>query len=170
MKFRFEPNDTVMYGGQGACTLVEVAEKDFGGEAKCYYVLRSVFSGGSVFYVPVDSETLTAKMRLLKSAEDILKIIKGNVPSEWIEEDRARQNYLKQVVDCGGTETLVATMKQLLAKQKEFSEIGKKLRAADERSLYEIERLLMEELSFVFEVSKDDVEPFVLGEKMLNKK
>lgn len=170
MKIKFEPNDTVMYGGQGACTLVEVCEKDFGGDAKLYYVLRPAFSGSSVFYVPVDSETLTSKMRLLKSAAELCTIINDSQIPEWIEEDRARQNYLKQIVDGGSTETLVSAFKRLCLRQSELAETGKKLRASDERSLHEIERLLFEEFSFAFEIEKGDIEPFVFGEKELNKK
>ncbi len=170
MKAKFEPNDTVMYGGQGACTLLEICEKDFGGEAKMYYVLRPAFSGSSVFYVPIDSETLTKKMRLLKNASELrLAAINCEVP-EWIDEDRARQNYFKQIVDGGGTGSLFSNFKLLCSKQKELTEIGKKLRASDERVLRDIVRLLLEELSFSFEVAKEDIEPFVLGERDLCEK
>jgi len=170
MKIRFEPNDTVMYGGQGACTLLEVCEKDFGGDAKLYYVLRPAFSGSSVFYVPVDSEALTSKLRLLKSALELRAIINNTKASEWIEDDRARQNYHKQIIDGGGTDVLVSVFKSLCIRQGELAEIGKKLRAADERSLHEIERLLLEEFSFAFEIEKSDVEPFIFGKKELKNK
>lgn len=170
MKIRFEPNDTVMYGGQGACTLVDVCEKDFGGDVKLYYVLRPAFSGSSVFYVPVDSETLTSKMRLLKNASELRSVINDCEPFEWIEDDRARQNYLKQIVDGGGTEALVSAFKRLCIRQSELFEIGKKLRAADERTLHDIERLLLEEFSFAFEIEKGDVEPFVFGKKEIKNK
>ena len=170
MKFRFEPNETVMYGGQGACTLIEICEKDFGGENKLYYVLRPAFSGSSVFYVPVDSSLLTAKMRRLKNSDEIRNIVSSTSLPEWIPEDRLRQNSLKQIIDGGDTNTLVSTLKLLITKQREFFENGKKLRASDERSLRDIERLLCEEFSFVFNLVKDDLIPFVLGEKELESK
>lgn len=170
MKNRFKPNDTVMYGGHGACTLVEITEKDFGGDIKDYYVLRPAFSGSSVFYVPVDSETLTAKMRSLKSAAELSKLVANCTMLLWREEDRARQNELKAIVDGGGTEELVGAYKLLYSKQKEYSNEGRKLRAADDRVMKDIEKLLIEELSFAFEVTKEELAPFLFGEAELAKK
>lgn len=170
MKNRFQPNDTVMYGGHGACTLVEITKKDFGGDVKDYYVLRPAFSGSSIFYVPVDSDTLTAKMRSLKSASQLNKLISECTMLLWKEEDRARQNELKSIVDGGGTEELVCAYKLLYTKQKEYFAEGRKLRAADDRVMKDIEKLLIEELSFAFEVSKEELAPFLFGEAELVKK
>ena len=164
MKNRFEPNDTVMYGGHGVCTLLEITEKDFGGDVKQYYVLRPAYSGSSVFYVPLDSEVLTAKMRAIKSADELRGIMRSAVAAEWVEEDRPRQNQLKAVVDGGGTEALVSSYKLLYVKQKEYLEAGRKLRAADDRYMKDIEKLIFEELSIVFDVKKEDTVPFILGE------
>ena len=164
MKNRFEPNDMVMYGGHGVCTLVEITERDFGGEAKSYYVLRPAYSGSSVFYVPIDSETLTAKLRPIKSAEEIRRVVRESEPFDWIVEDRARQNYLKQVVDGGGTEQLVSAYKRLYTRQKELTEIGKKLRAADDRYMRDVEKLLLEEFFASFEMQKEDLVPFLFAE------
>lgn len=164
MKNRFEPNDTVMYGGHGVCTLLEITEKDFGGDIKAYYVLRPAYSGSSVFYVPLDSEFLTAKMRAIKSADELRAIMRSATAAEWVEEDRPRQNQLKAVVDGGGTEMLVSNYKLLYAKQKEYAEEGRKLRAADDRYMKDIEKLIFEELSMVFAVAKEEVVPFILGE------
>jgi len=170
MKDRFAPNDTVMYGGHGACTLLEITEKDFGGDVKQYYVLRPAYSGSSVFYVPIDSEPLTAKMRPIKEAATLRAIVQETAPATWVEEDRPRQNQLKAVVDGGGTEELVANLKLLFARQQELAAEGKKLRAADDRYMKDIEKLLHEEFSFVFEIAKEEVIPFVLGEVELQNK
>ena len=162
MKNRFKLNDTVIYGGHGACTLVEITSKDFGGEAKDYYVLRPAFSGSSVFYVPTDSEPLTAKMHGLKSSAQLIEIVKNAPLLEWRAEDRARQNELKAIVDGEGTERLVSAYKTLLIKQKEFAAEGRKLRAADDRVMRDIEKLLIEEFSFSFEIGKEDLISFVM--------
>lgn len=170
MKNRFKPNDTVMYGGHGACTLAEITQKDFGGDVKDYYVLRPAFSGSSVFYVPVDSDALTAKMHTVKGADEICKIVAECGTWDWIEDDRARQNQFKQIVDGGGTELLVTVYKCLYNKQKELGDVGKKLRAADDRYMKDIEKLLIEELSFSFEVQKEELIPFLFSEISLKLK
>ncbi len=161
MKNRFAPNDMVMYGGHGVCTLVEITEKDFGGEAKQYYVLRPAYSGSSVFYVPIDSEMLTAKLRPIKSAEEIRRAVCECGAAEWITEDRMRQNHLKQVVDGGGTEQLISTYKLLYTRQRELADIGKKLRAADDRYMRDVEKLLLEEFSTAFDIQKEDLVAFL---------
>ena len=159
-----------MYGGHGACTLVEITQKDFGGDVKDYYVLRPAFSGSSVFYVPVDSKPLTAKMRSLKNASQLSKLIAECTSLAWKEEDRARQTELKAIVDGGGTEDLVCAYKLLYSKQKEYYTEGRKLRAADDRVMKDIEKLLIEELSFAFEVTKEALAPFLFGEAELVEK
>ena len=112
MNGKFELNDTVIYGSHGLCTLCEIAEKDFGGDKREYYVLRPAYSGSSVFYVPIDSVALTAKMRRVKPAAE-LRALLGTAGEEdvWIEDDRARQNHLRQVLDGGDTEALLATLR-----------------------------------------------------------
>lgn len=170
MKNRFEPGATVMYGGHGVCTLLEITQKDFGGDLKEYYVLRPAFSGSSVFYVPLDSEPLTAKMRSIKTAEELRAIMHAALPAEWVEEDRPRQNQFKAIVDGGGTEALVSSFKLLFDKQKQYAGEGRKLRAADDRYMKDIEKLLYEEFSMVFSLSKEEVVPFVFGEIDLSEK
>ena len=170
MKDRFEPSDMVMYGGHGICTLVEITEKEFGDAIKCYYVLRPAYSGSSVFYVPIDSETLTAKMHPVKKAEELRAVVRECGIAGWIEEDRPRQNHLKQLVDNGGTEELVAMYKRLYIRQKELTEIGKKLRAADDRYMHDMEKLLLEEFSASFELQKEDLVPFLFSELELIEK
>ncbi len=164
MKNLFEPNDTVMYGGHGACTLEEITERDFCGESKRYYVLRPAFSGSSVFYVPVDSEALTSKIRPIKSANELIELIRSADFAEWTTDDRTRQSQLKQIVDGGGTELLVASYKALYKQQCSLADIGKKLRAVDDRYMKDIEKLLLEEFSFSFEIQKDDLIPVLLEE------
>lgn len=163
MSKQFKPNDIVMYSCHGACTLVEITEKDFGGITKDYYVLHPAFSGSSVFYVPTDSEPLTSKMRAVKNAAEIKDLVKKASVWEWIEEDRPRQNQLKQAIDGGSTELLISVYKALHEKQKALSECGRKLRAADDRYMKDIEALLVEEFSFSFEIQKDNLAPFVFS-------
>ncbi|MBE6680492.1 MAG: hypothetical protein E7598_08255 [Ruminococcaceae bacterium] len=167
---QFKPNDIVMYSCHGACTLVEITEKDFGGVAKDYYVLRPAFSGSSIFYVPTDSEPLTSKMRTVKNADEINELVLKASVWDWIEDDRPRQNQLKQAIDCGSTELLVSIYKALYEKQKSLAEDGKKLRAADDRYMKDIEALLVEEFSFSYEIKKDDLVPFLYSEINLTQK
>ena len=159
----FEPNATVMYGSHGACTVVEIAEKEFAGEKKDYYVLRPLRSGTSLYYVPLDSEVLTARMHTPPDTDTFCRAVAETEAAEWIFEDRSRQNWLKQVVEAGGTVQMLRAHRMLVAKRTELSELGKKLRAADDRFLRDIEELLLEEISLVFPAEKEKLTAFLHG-------
>lgn len=165
MKNGFEQGDTVIYGSHGLCTLCEIVERDFGGDMRKYYVLRPSYSGSSVFYVPVDSEALTAKMRRAKSAEQIRAVVASlfGKEDEWIEDDRERQTHLRRVLDGGDTDLLVGAIKSLHHQRLALVETGKKLRAADDRLMKDIEKLLLDEFSTVFEMEREDLLPFLFG-------
>lgn len=169
MKNGFEQGDTVIYGSHGLCTLCEIAERDFGGDARKYYVLRPSYSGSSVFYVPIDSESLTAKMRRVKSAAQLRRVVAAlfGREDEWIEDDRVRQTHLRQVLDGGDTDSLVGAVKSLYHRRLALVEDGKKLRAADDRLMKDIEKLLLEEFSTAFEMGQEDLLPFLLGDTEL---
>lgn len=168
MNGKFELNDAVIYGSHGLCTLCEIAEKDFGGDTREYYVLRPAYSGSSVFYVPIDSETLTAKMRRVKPAAELRELL-GAVDEEdaWIEDDRARQNHLRQVLEGGDTEALLATLRSLYRRRASLVGAGRKLRAADDRLLRDIEKLLLDELSLSFVLEREDLFPLLSGKAEL---
>ena len=170
MKERFKLSDTVMYGGHGACTLVEITQKDFGGEFKDYYVLRPVYRGNSIFYVPIDSDALTSKIHPIKTADEIISLVSATVACKWTIEDRARQNELKAIIEGGGTEKFISVYKMLLSMQETLFAQGKKMRAADERVMKEIEKLLLEEFNFSLELEKENFVSFILGELTPTKK
>lgn len=169
MKNRFEQGDTVIYGSHGLCTLCEITERAFGGDVRKYYVLRPSYSGSSVFYVPTDSEALTAKMRRVKSAAQLRGVVASlcGKEDEWIEDDRARQTHLRQVLDGGDTDSLVGAVKSLHHRRLALVEAGKKLRAADDRLMKDIEKLLLDEFLIVFEMEREDLLPFLLGDTEL---
>lgn len=167
MNGNFELNDTVIYGSHGLCTLCEIAERDFGGDVKAYYVLRPADSGSSVFYVPVDSAALTAKIRRVKSAAELRALLGRIEAAEWIEDDRKRQHHLRCVLDGGDTADLLAALRLLYSRRTVLTEAGRKLRAADERLLREMENLLFDEFSISFAMERGDLQKLILGELAL---
>ena len=96
-------NDTILYGSEGVCTVVDIVERDFGGKAMQYYVLKPVYNNSSTIYVPVHNEALTAKMRRILSKEEIYDIIQA-MPGEesmWIEDENERKEKYKEILHRG---------------------------------------------------------------------
>ena len=116
----------------------------------------------------MDSEVLTSKMRRVKSAAE-LRALLGAAEDEdaWIEDDRARQNHLRQVLDGGDTKALLATLRSLYRRRVSLVGAGRKLRAADDRLLRDIEKLLLDELSLSFVLEREDLFPLLSGKAEL---
>ena len=103
-----------------------------------------------------DTRTLAQFLGLNEEEEDV-----------WIEDDRARQNHLRQVLDGGDTEALLATLRSLYRRRMSLSGAGRKLRAADDRLLRDIEKLLLDEFSISFVLQREDLLPLLSGEAEL---
>lgn len=161
----FAPDDKVIYGSNGVCTMVEITQKDFGGQSRDYYVLRPASFGTSVFYVPVDSQ-LTSRIRPVKDAAQLDRLIAACrvTEEEWIPDDRARQAQIKSVMEDGDTPELLHCFKLLMMRQRSLAQCGKKLRAVDERLLHEIETILTDELLLATALAREDAAAYLLGE------
>ena len=131
---------------------------------------KNMFITAKLLDVETARTIMTDNVMMGTSADEIQKLISSVDVWTWIEDDRPRQNQLKQAIDGGSTELLVSVYKALYEKQKSLAEDGKKLRAADDRYMKDIEALLVEEFSFSYEIKKDDLVPFIYSETVLTKK
>ena len=84
---------------------------------------------------------------------------------EWVENDRERQQMYKQILLCGSSEDLLMMTRTLYLHQIELLERGRKLHAADERFLKEAEKMLFEELAYVFNITVAEVLPLITRKK-----
>lgn len=159
-----EINDTILYGTEGVCTVVDIVQRDFGGKSIPYYVLQPVYNNRSTIYVPVHNEALTAKMRRVLSKEEIYQIIQA-MPSEtsiWIEDEPERKETYKQILQQGDRIELVRMIKALHQHQLDQRAKGKHLHTADEHFFKEAEKLLYDEFALVLDIQPDEVLPFIL--------
>ena len=159
-----EINDTILYGTEGVCTVLDIVERDFGGKSIPYYVLQPVYNNRSTIYVPVHNEALTAKMRRVLSKEEIYQIIQA-MPGEssiWIEDEPERKERYKQILQRGDRIELVRMIKALYQHQLDQRAKGKHLHTADEHFFKEAEKLLYDEFALVLDIQPDQVLPFIL--------
>lgn len=160
----FEINDIVLYGTEGACEIVEIAEKDVGVGLREYYVLQPVYRRDTTIYVPAGSEKLVARMRRVLTADEIEEIILG-MPGEdslWVENEAERKTFYKEILAEGDSRKMVRLIKTLYLHQKEQTAKGRKLHMADERALKEAERLLYDQFALALKISPDEVLPYII--------
>lgn len=155
----YKIGDVVVYGTDGICSITDETVKEFGNDKFEYFVLCPVDKKADVIYVPKSNERILSKMRHIIS-KDEAKLLIDNIPTEvmdWIENERDRQMTFKNVLLYGTTLDLISMTHLLYIKQIEQLEVGKKLHAQDERFLRDAERMLFEELSYILELSQNEV-------------
>ena len=157
----------VVYGTEGLCKICDITERTFGKETMEYYVLAPVENGAETIFVPKNNEKILKRMRPILSRERATELLEAP-PSElgkWVENDRERQQMYKHVLLCGSSEDLLRMTRALYLHQIELLERGRKLHAADERFLKEAEKMLFEELAYVFDITVAEVLPLIIRKK-----
>ena len=163
----------VVYGVEGVCQVSEIISQSFAGsdEMKDYYVMVPVHNSASKLYVPVDNERLTSKIMELLTYDQIIDLIdRCSSYNEWIADNKARSRYYKEVLSSYDREKIFALARILyLAKCGKIPEV-KKLYVMDEEILRRTSQILYSEISYVVDLSFEDVLPFIAGEIVCKKK
>ena len=73
----FQVNDSVLYGAQGVCTVVEIVRKEnsAGSPRNTMFYVRFSTGRTRAYCVPVHNKALTAKMRRVLSKKEVLEIV-----------------------------------------------------------------------------------------------
>lgn len=73
----YKVNDTVLYTTHGVCKIVEISEKDFGGNHAECYALKPVYHDKSMVFIPVNSQNALLKMHRILSVDQIYSLIRS---------------------------------------------------------------------------------------------
>lgn len=159
----FQVNDTIMYGTQGICTIVDITEKDFMGTKKVYYVLKPMGDKAATLFAPVHNEKVESKMRRILTEEEIYRLIESmpNEETEWIENENQRKEQYKKVITSGNHTELIRMIKSLYLHKQEREADGKHLYLSDERFFKEAERILYDEFQYVLNVKREELMPLI---------
>ena len=159
----YKSGDVVVYGAEGVCTVTGITEKKFGNDVISYYVLEKVGKSDSLTYVPANNERSLSKMRHVLSKEEFITLFKDDTQLlEWIEKDRDRQKAFKDIILFGNSREIVSLIKTIHFRDQELRKAGKKLHLCDERVFKDAEKIIKEEISYVFNISKDEVHSFII--------
>ncbi len=159
----FKVNDTIMYGTQGVCKIVEITEKDFMGAKKEYYVLKPMNDKGATLFAPVNAKAGN-KMRRILSKEEVQELI-AKMPHEeasWIQGDNLRKETFKKIISNGDHLELIRMIKAIHFQREKREACGKHLYLSDERLLKEAERILCEEFQYVLNMDREELISFII--------
>ena len=163
--------DKIMYGAGGVMTIVDIREESVGDVSRSYYILRPTLARTESFtYVPMDNEKLVSAMRPLLSEGEILSLIrsaKDMPPIDWVNENRARQEYFKKIMESGDRAKLIAMIRAIDENGMRREAEGKKNFLSDENARAKAEKLLHSEFSVVLGIPEEEVPAFIEKEIQL---
>lgn len=158
----FKVNDYIMYGTTGVCKIVEIKKEKFLGRQEVeYYVLEPVYSKNTIIKIPVNNTTI--KMREVVSKEDLEELINviPKIETEWINDDKSRNEHFKTMLKSGDCEDLVTLIRTIYLNKKDRKSLGKKLYKADDEIMQAAEKLLNEEIAFVLDIDSKAVPKYI---------
>ena len=168
----YKVNDTVLYNTHGVCKIVEISEKDFGGNHAECYALKPVFHDKSMVFIPVNSSNALAKMHRILSVDQIYSLIKA-MPDEntaWIQDKDLRREYYEQVLSGDNREELIKLIKTLHSYHESLLLEGKKMHTTDRYFMKEAEKRLHEEFAYVLNIKPEEVIPFIIKQVNIDEK
>ena len=152
--------DMVVYGAFGIMTVVDIRDESIGDLVRSYYVLRHTLSNNESFtFVPTENEQLVSAMRPLLTKDEIMALlhsVNDLPPIDWVNENRARQEYFKRIMESGDRAKMISMIRAINENGKRREAEGKKNFITDENAKAKAEKLLYTEFSIVLGISEDE--------------
>ncbi len=160
----FETGTYIVCGQHGVCRVESVGKLKLAKTAgnKDYYTLSKVYSQGGVVYVPADSQKVV--MRPVASKEEADELIDDirEIDLLKIENEKRKEDIFKQAFRTCDNREWVKVIKTLYERKRARIAKGKKIPASDERYLRTAEDNLYGELAISLNMSKNDVQKYII--------
>ncbi len=162
---KFSAGDTLVYDLHGLCRVREIKEMSFvkNEPKQDYYVLEPITGAASLYYIPVENERATSKLRRPFTKEELDTVL-SEVKDEdyrWIENRQLRSEAFHSVLTKGITPELLSLIRCIYCRREALSERGKRLSTTDEGIFSAAEKLLNEEFAFVLGIEKEKVSEYI---------
>ncbi len=146
----YQVGEYLIHETSGLCHVDDIADMELMGKGskKTYYCMSSVYREGAKVYTPIEGSSV--RLRHVASAECFRNILTNMRDLALIEEtnDRLRQEKFKEIMGEFTPESLARVVKTVLLRQRARQAAGKKVMAADEKTLATAGRKLYEEMAF----------------------
>lgn len=162
----FKLGDRFVYGSHGVCQILDIEQRIVDRKAVDYLVLSPVEQVETRFYVPVHSESATAKLHPLLTKEELVALFQSDAePADvWIPSDNLRKQSYRTLIANGDRYTLVAMIRLLYKHRENQVAAGKKFHQSDDNFLRDAQKLLSSEVSVVFGISQVDAIAYIKNE------
>lgn len=160
----YAAGDTVMHAGTGVCKIDEIRKENFGGTVgQMYYVLSPIYENKSQIFVPVEKGD--GRIRKLLSEEEIYTVLDAvtECGTIWVSDDRMRREKFSKVLHGDNRADVIKLISELHERKREVGKKGKRLHFADQHFLDEAERVVNQEVAYVFHLDMKDVPEFIMN-------
>lgn len=158
-------NDTVLYGKNGVCRIVDVEQRTLRGEKKQYYVMYPVFKEDLTLYAPVGNEEKLGMQQVL--TEEQVHTLISEMPlseDEWVDDTRRRKELFDEVMGSGDRRRMIRMIRTLHSRQVQLARLGKQLGSKDVQYFKDAQKRIHDEFALVLHIQPDQVLPLILQE------
>lgn len=164
-KLGFKKGEYVVYGANGICLVEDVCDFSFSADVpkKPYFILKPRNDPNSLIYLPCDNGELLGRLRSIFSKEKIEALLgeQNCGAADWQEDRKQRVLTFRGVLAKSDPLELLAMIRCIHLKDREFAENNKKLSASDKDILQNAERFIENEFSFSLGITAEEVAPYI---------
>ncbi|MDO4952826.1 MAG: CarD family transcriptional regulator [Synergistaceae bacterium] len=158
-EIKFSVGETVLYRRYGVCKISSAEERTFGDSQKLYYTLEPVFAAKATkFYVPADADSLDLLIRRIFDKKQLTAAVNcaKDEPLLWINSAKERLVSFEELMKTGSLADMVRLARALREHKLQQKAIGRHFIDCDRRILAAAEKLVSDELVYVFGIDRDE--------------
>lgn len=137
----------------GVCRISDITNRDFGGNAKNYYVLKPVNAENNTIYVPCDCSS--ARIQPLLTADEAKNIIAAADEQKNSEPFCFDKDECMAIIKSGDRSKTLRILRELNKSRKKAAAEKRKFHIAEENVLNAAKKLLCDEFSYVLDITPD---------------
>lgn len=167
----FKIGDYIVYGNNGICLIKDIAPLDIPGMVadNLYYVLTPIGPKESKIYSPVENQKVVMRAVITREiAEELIADVE-NIEALSVENEKLLEQAYKEAVASCDLRRLIGVIKMIRSKQILRAQLGKKITSTDERYLKRATDGVYGELSYVLELSREEVQERLFPTTVISK-
>ena len=166
MNQTYQAGTHVRYGGTGVCLVDRIEEVPYPGPQpmRMCYVLKPIRNRGMEVSVPLDNESLCAKIQPLRTKDEIdemLDAAKQDDMIAWIDDRKQRGAEFRKILAGGDAHTLLQMIHCILRQRSVLEAAGKHLSAMDDNARRDAARMLDEEFAFSLGMTPEEASAYI---------
>lgn len=161
----FQTGDTVVYFPRGVFKVDSIAPDERTGET-CYR-LTPIFGDGCSVCLPESSPVLKERIKKTLTSAEAENLIERalSVEPNWIEDEKARTEYLRKTLSSGDRVELLGAIRMVYRKRAELKQKKRKLHSADEKFFLEADALIRDDFAFALNIRPEKVSEYIASKE-----